>query len=128
MPDRSASGIPPPGCALPPAKYKPPILRDRFGCRQNAAIGECDAIPYRLPYVEPVSRAMSAGVITYSSSINAPTSHPSARDSRVRTAARARAAAASQSCPASRGAFSSTNQFSPSAGASAGSTLLVMLR
>ena len=84
-------------------------------------------MPYRLPCVEPVSRSMSGGAMIFSAWISVPTSHPSARDSRFSTACRARAASAGQSCPAFRGAFSSTNQFSPPGGASAASTLLVTL-
>ena len=66
--------------------------RERFGCRRNADTGECEAMPYRLPKVDPVSRSMSGGAMTFSARISAPTSQPSERDRRASTAALARAA------------------------------------
>ena len=45
VPDSRARGMPPPGWALPPAKYRPLMRADRLGCRRKAALRSFEAIP-----------------------------------------------------------------------------------
>ena len=42
-------GIPPPGCTLPPVKYKPFSLLLKLGCLRKAAYLELLLVPYREP-------------------------------------------------------------------------------
>ena len=65
LPDSVAIGTPAPGCALPPARYRPG-RRVRAPGRLKLACQPCTAIPYSAPPVAGNSRSKPKGVVSTS--------------------------------------------------------------
>ena len=121
-----ASGMPPPGCTLPPQKCRPCTRRWKLGCRRKAAQGELLLVPYRLPWWLEVRAPMVGGSSTSSTAIRGSTSTPSVRRTLASTSRLARAMVSASYCPTSRGALIMVNQLLHPAGASPGSRTLEM--